>query len=225
MVVFPLSFCFATNLSYICGKTCVMADQSTYNSIKKRIEESGRGSLFFPDTFADAGTSDAVRSALVRLCENGILTRVAQGIYCYPRIDERWGGGIIPPSVEEIAQAIAVRDRVRIAPTGAYALYRLGLSTQIPANVVFITDGSPRRVSIGKGRGILFKHTSEMRTFAYKSNLMALIVTAFRDIGEDNVTESQLALIKEQLKSIPAEEFNHDLSLAPLWVRKQLTAL
>ena len=200
-----------------------MADQSTYNSIKKRIEESGRGSLFFPDTFADAGTSDAVRSALVRLCENGILTRVAQGIYSYPRIDERWGGGVILPSVEEIAQAIAARDRVRIAPTGAYALYRLGLSTQIPANVVFVTDGSPRRVSIGKGRGILFKHTSEMRTFAYKSNLMALIVTALREIGEGNVTDAQMAVIREQLKNIPAEELGHDLSLAPLWVRKQLS--
>ena len=201
-----------------------MADQSTYNSIKNRIEESGRGSLFFPDTFADTGTSDAVRSALVRLCENGILTRVAQGIYCYPRIDERWGGGTILPSVDEIAQAIATRDRVRIAPTGAYALYRLGLSTQIPANVVFVTDGSPRRVSIGKGRGILFKHTSEMRTFAYKLPLMALIVTALREIGEENVTEAQLAIIREQLQNIPAEELGHDLSLAPLWVRKQLTA-
>ena len=202
-----------------------MADQSTYNSIKNRIEESGRGSLFFPDTFADTGTSDAVRSALVRLCENGILTRVAQGIYCYPRIDERWGGGTILPSVDEIAQAIATRDRVRIAPPGAYALYRLGLSTQIPANVVFVTDGSPRRVSIGKGRGILFKHTSEMRTFAYKLPLMALIVTALREIGEENVTEAQLAIIREQLKNISSEEFNQDLSLAPLWVRKQLTAL
>ena len=202
-----------------------MADQSTYNSIKNRIEESGRGSLFFPDTFADTGTSDAVRSALVRLCENGIITRVAQGIYCYPRIDERWGGGTILPSVDEIGQAIATRDRVRIAPTGAYALYRLGLSTQIPANVVFVTDGSPRWVSIGKGRGILFKHTSEMRTFAYKSPLMALIVTALREIGEEDVTEAQLAIIREQLKNIPSEEFNQDLSLAPLWVRKQLTAL
>lgn len=200
-----------------------MADQSTYNSIKKRIEEAGHGTLFFPDTFADAGTSDAVRSALVRLCEKGILSRVAQGIYSYPRVDERWGGGVILPSVDEIAQAIAARDRVRIAPTGAYALYRLGLSTQIPANVVFVTDGSPRRVSIGKGRGILFKHTSEMRTFAFKSSLMALIVTALREIGEGNVTEAHMTVIREQLKNIPAEELGHDLSLAPLWVRKQLT--
>ena len=66
--------------------------------------------------------------------------------------------------------------------------------------MVFVTDGSPRRVSIGKGRGILFKHTSEMRTFAFKSYLMALIVTALREIGERNVTDAQMAVIREQLK-------------------------
>jgi hypothetical protein len=72
------------------------------------------------------------------------------------------------------------------ATTGAFALYQLGLSTQIPANVVFITDGSPRRVTIGKGRGILFKHTSEMRTFAYQSQLMGLTVTALLDTHQKN---------------------------------------
>ncbi len=202
-----------------------MADQSTYNTIKNRVEQSERGTLFFPDTFADAGTSDAVRSALVRLCENEVLVRVAQGIYCYPKEDAKWGGGVIMPSVEEIAAAIAARDKARIAPTGSYAMYRLGLSTQIPANVVFITDGSPRRVTIGKGRGILFKRTSEMRTFAYRSSLMALIVTALREIGEGHVTESQLAILKGHLKDISGEDFSHDIALAPLWVRKQLTTL
>lgn len=202
-----------------------MADQSTYNTIKKRIEKSERGTLFFPDTFADAGTSDAVRSALVRLCENDVLVRVAQGIYCYPKVDAKWGGGVIIPSVEEIAAAIAARDKARIAPTGSYAMYRLGLSTQIPANVVFITDGSPRRVTIGKGRGILFKRTSEMRTFAYQSSLMALIVTALREIGEGHVTESQLAILKDHLKDVSSDDFSHDIALAPLWVRKQLTTL
>ena len=145
------------------------------------MESSDRGTLFFPDTFASTGSSDAVRSALVRLYENGILIHVAQGIYYYPKIDTKWGSGVIPPSIDEIAEGIAKRDKVRIATTGAFALYQLGLSTQIPANVVFITDGSPRRVTIGKGRGILFKHTSEMRTFAYQSQLMGLTVTALLD--------------------------------------------
>lgn len=199
-----------------------MATQSAYNKIKRKITYSKRGALFFPDNFSLTGTSDAVRSALVRLCRDGTLMRVAQGIYCYPRIDTKWGSGVIPPSIEDIANGIAKRDKVRIAPTGAYVLNLLGLSTQIPANVVFVTDGSSRKVSIGKGKGILFKHTSEMRTFAYSSKTMLLIVTALREIGEGNVTEQQMDIIKRHLEKIPSSDFQKDILLAPIWVRKKL---
>lgn len=199
-----------------------MLSQSAYSEIRRKVVSSKRGSLFFPDNFALTGTSDAVRSALVRLCRDGALMRVAQGIYCYPKIDTKWGSGVIPPSVEEIAYGIAKRDKVRIAPSGAYVLNQLGLSTQVPANVVFVTDGSPRKVSIGKGKGIQFKHTSEMRTFAYSSKLMLLIVTALREIGEDHVTEEQMGIIRQHLEKVPQKEFQKDILLAPVWVRKKL---
>lgn len=202
-----------------------MVIQSAYNEIKNRIESSRRGKLFFPDDFSPSVSPDSVRAALVRLCRAGIIIRVAQGIYCYPKIDTKWGSGIIPPSIEEIAEGIAKRDKVRIAPTGAYVLNKLGLSTQVPANVVFVTDGSGRRVSIGKGKGILFKHTSEMRTFAYRSYMMQLVVTALREIGENNVTEEQMDVIKSHLTNIPKEDFLKDIQLAPIWVRKKLSEL
>ena len=202
-----------------------MAAQSAYNEIKRKVTSSKRGTLFFPDKFVHTASSDAVRSALVRLCKDGEIVRVAQGIYCYPKIDRKWGSGFIPPSIEDIANGIAKRDKVRIAPTGAYVLNLLGLSTQIPANVVFVTDGSQRRVTIGKGKGILFKHTSEMRTFAYKSKLMLLVVTALREIGEENVTEQQMDILKEHLEKVPSEEFRKDIQLAPIWVRKKLQSL
>ncbi len=196
--------------------------QSAFNKIKDKILSSERGELFFPDDFSSFGSSDAVRSALVRLCQSEVIIRVAQGIYYYPKIDSKWGSGIIPPSVEEIANGIAKRDRVRIMPTGAYVLNMLGLSTQVPANVVFVTDGSPRRVSIGKGKGILFKHTSEMRNFAYQSQMMMLLVTAMREIGEGNITSEQFEIIKTHLEKVSTEEFQNDIQLAPIWVRKTL---
>ena len=199
-----------------------MASQSTYNSIKERVELSERGTLFFPDSFSALGSSDAVRSALVRLCKNNILIRVAQGIYYYPRIDYKWGSGIIPPSIEEIARGIAMRDKVRITPTGSYAMYQLGLSTQIPANVVFMTDGSQRRISIGKGRGIFFKHSSNMRVFAFQSQLMELIVAAMREIGQDNITDEQITIINTHLDQVDRDDYNHDIQLAPIWVRNTL---
>lgn len=183
---------------------------------------SKRGTLFFPDSFAQMASSDAIRSALVRLCKDGDIIRVAQGIYCYPKIDTKCGSGVVPPSIEDIANGIAKRDKVRIVPTGAYVLNVLGLSKQVPANVVFFTDGSSRKVSVGKGNGILFKHTSEMRTFAYRSKLMLLIVMALREIGDENITELQMNIIKGLLKNVPTGDFQKDILLAPAWVRKKM---
>ena len=131
----------------------------------------------------------------------------------------------MPPTVEEIAYGIAKRDKVRIVPTGAYALNALGLSTQVAANVVFITDGAPRRIKIGKGRGILFKHTSEARSLAYKSKLLMLIVAALREIGENKATPAQLEIIKNHLSNVSHKEFNADIQLMPIWVRKILLSL
>ena len=135
---------------------------------------------------------------------------------------KKWGRGVIPPSIEDIANGIAKRDKVRIAPTGAYVLNILGLSKQVPANIVFVTDGSSRKVSVGKGNGILFKHTSEMRTFAYRSKLMLLIVMALREIGEENITEQQMNIIRGHLENVSADDFQNDILLAPIWVRKKI---
>lgn len=199
--------------------------QSIYDKLKTKICSSTRGTLFFPDDFSSIGSPDAIRSALVRLCQSGLIVRVAQGIYYYPKIDTKWGSGLIPPSIEEIAEGIAKRDKVRIMPTGAYVLHVLGLSTQVPANAVFITDGSPRRISVGKGKGILFKHTSEMRNFAYQSPMMMLIVGAMREIGEDKVAPEQLEIIKTHLAKVSTKEFQNDINLAPRWVRKMIQSI
>ncbi|MDD3200476.1 MAG: DUF6088 family protein [Bacteroidales bacterium] len=198
--------------------------QSIYNQIEDRIRRMDRGAILFPDDFTDIGSSEAVRIALMRLCKVGVVIRVAHGIYCYPKIDTQWVSGIIQPSIEDIANAVAKRDKVRIMPTGAYVLNILGLSTQVPANVVFVTDGSARRISIGKGKGILFKHTSEMRSFAFKSEMMMMLVAALREIGQENVTAEQIAILKKHLQTISHEDYYHDIQLAPVWVRKTLAS-
>lgn len=199
--------------------------QSIYNQIEDKIIRKERGAIIFPDDFTDIGSSEAVRIALMRLCKAEVIIRVAHGIYCYPRIDTKWGGGIVQPSIENIAIAVAKRDKVRIMPTGAYVLNALGLSTQVPANAVFVTDGSARRISIGKGRGILFKHTSEMRNFAFQSEIMMMLVAALREMGEGNITVEQMAILKKHLQTVSQEDINHDMQLAPVWVRKILLSL
>ncbi|GHT39523.1 hypothetical protein AGMMS49965_05770 [Bacteroidia bacterium] len=199
--------------------------QSTYSQIESKIKKSKRGKLFFPDDFATFGTPVAIRLAFGRLQKSGLLMRIAHGIYYYPQIDKKFGLGVIPPSIEDVAYGIAKRDKIRIVPTGSYALNALGLSTQVVVNAVFITDGAARRIKIGNGKGILFKHTSEVRTLAYKSQLLMLIVSALREIGEGNVTPKQLEIIKSHLAHVSEKELKTDMQLMPLWVRKIILTL
>lgn len=198
---------------------------SGYEYIKTKIANSGRGHIFFADDFSAKESSDTVRSALVRLCADKVIIRLAQGIYCYPKIDDKWGMGIMYPSIDNIAQALANKEKCRIAPTGSSALNALGISTQMPANVVYYTDGSPRNIKIGNGRGLLFKRTTDMKRFAYNSETMQLIVAALREIGNGKVSEKDKEIISKHLGVINDEDYLHDLTLAPAWVQKTLKEL
>ena len=81
----------------------------------------------------------------------------------------------------------------------------------MPMNVVFLTSGAPRRIKIGSGRGILFKHSSLGKNFAYKSELMMLVVTALRTIGENKITEEERNMLVEHTRNVSDNDFNHDI--------------
>ena len=195
---------------------------SAENKILKRIRGKGGGSIVFQSDYAECGSPAAIKSAFHRLFSDGTLIRLAQGIYYYPKYDKELGLGIIYPSIEQIAEAIAKRDRVKIVPTGVYALNKLGLSDQIPMNVVFITNGAPRRIQVGERNGILFKHSSSGKMFAYKSDMMMLVVSAMREIGQESITENQISKLKEYVNKVGEGEFAHDIKLAPIWIRQIL---
>jgi len=199
-----------------------MAMDSTFQLIEQQVDVMEKGQIFFPDTFASLGSSLAVRSALTRMVKSGKVMRIAQGIYCVPKVDEQWGFGVLLPSMRKIAKAIAQRDRVQIVPCEDYVLNLLGLSTQVPANAAFVTNGSQRRINVGSGKGIWFQHSSEMRIFAYQSELMQFIVMAMRAIGEGKVTEEQMQIISGHLEKVADEDYAHDINLAPVWVRTML---
>lgn len=184
-----------------------------------------KGTIFFPEDFSVGETRHTVSKALSRLCNTNVIIRLCQGVYCSPKIDTKYGIGVIHPSTEDVARAIAQRDKARIAPTGSYALNKLGLSTQLQTNVVFYTDGSARRIKIGTGQGILFMTTTEQKRFLYKSALMQLIVTALREIGHGKIKDSELDIIKKHLANVSENEYKHDIALAPAWVQDTLKQL
>ncbi len=193
--------------------------QSIEHKILTSVAKCGRGKIIFPQDYASYGTPNAVHKAFGRLVASEKLLRIAQGIYCYPKIEKVLGLGILHPTFEEIAAAIARRDKARIVPTGIYALNKLGLSTQVPMNVVYLTDGSPRKVKLHGERGIQFKHTAK-KNLAFKNDFVMLLTFALREIGEDKLTENQLAHIRKIIKPVPLESIKRDFPLIPAWIRK-----
>ena len=120
--------------------------------IKNRIVQRGEGELYVVSDFADLNNDETVTRVLSRLEKEALLVRISQGIYFYPK---KTRYGILRPSTDEIARAIADKDKSRIIPSGLTALNLLGLSTQVPVNAVYLTNGTPRTIAVG-GRKIVF---------------------------------------------------------------------
>ena len=165
---------------------------SIEEKILKRIKAIPKGQLFLPVDFIDLGSSEAIRVSLFRLEKEATIKRVAQGIYVRPKQSRLIGP--LTPSAEDVAKAIAKRDRIRTLPTGSYALNILGLSTQVPMNIVLLTDGSPREIKVGK-RTIKFKKTTPKNLLA-KGKISRLVIQALKEIGNGKVS------IGEQKKNI-----------------------
>lgn len=195
---------------------------NTDNSVRERILKLEHGSIFFPSDFDDIASDMAIRQTLSRMARRGEIMRVSRGIYCIPRSNRALGLDIIQPAAEDIAQKVAERDKVKIIPTGDQALNQLGLSTQVPANAVYVTNGARKKIDLGDGRSIVFRESNDIRMFEFKSKVMMLAVSALRSIGEDGIVTDILSAIKKIVRSVAPEQYNHDIRLAPVWVRRKL---
>ena len=189
---------------------------SIEDKILAHIEALPKGELFLPVDFNELGSSEAVRLSLFRLEKEGVITRVAQGIYVRPKVSTLIGK--LLPSAEEVADAIAKRDHIRTLPTGSYALNALGLSTQVPMNIVLLTDGSPREIKVGK-RKIKFKKTTPKNLMA-KGKISRLAIQALKEIGNGKVSEQEEVKIIDLLKREDEKDLKHDIALAPVWIQK-----
>jgi len=189
---------------------------STKIKIKEGIEASSEGSFYFAEDFLGLANNEQVRLALSRLAREGILMRIAQGLYYYPKIDPHLGK--VKPGMDEIAYAIAARQRIQIRPTGAYALNKLGLSTQVPMNAKFLTDGHPRVIKIGKRR-IEFINRSQ-RKMAYEGEISGDLIIALEEMGSQNLTKEIFEKIIELFSKEDKGSLRHDLKLAPNWIRE-----
>ncbi len=188
--------------------------QSIVNKIKKRIHGKGKGFVFTKSHFLDFGNPTAVAKALERLADAGIIRRLARGLYDYPATHPALG--YLPASYERIAQALAGRDNLKIQPSGAYAANLLGLTDQVPARIVFLTDGANRVVQI-KNQQIVLKRTTP-KNMATAGNVSGLVIQALRYLGKAHTDDKIIGLLKKRLSQNDKFQLMRDLRYAPAWI-------
>ena len=170
--------------------------------------------MFTPADFLDMGSRESVDIALHRLARKGTIRRLARGLYDLPKKHPTLGP--LQPSAEAVAEALAGRDRTRIQPAGAYAANALGLSDQVPARAVFLTDGPSRTVKVGSTTIQLRRTTA--KNMAAAGRLSGLLIQALREIGKENVTPERRAHLKRILPAKKRKELVKDIKLAPAWM-------
>ncbi len=202
--------------------TSAPPSQSLEARIVRRIRRAkGESVVVVPGDFLDLGSRQAVDTALHRLANAGALRRLARGLYDLPKHHPVLGP--LAPSVEAIAKALAGRDRTRLQPAGAYAANLLGLSEQVPAKAVFLTDGPSRTVRVG-AQTIQLRRTTP-RAMAAAGRLIGLVQQAFRALGREHVTPERIAHLKATLPESERRELLGDLRLAPVWMHPILREL
>jgi hypothetical protein len=188
--------------------------KSIDSRILEAINARGRGSVFVPTDFLDFGSREAVDVVLHRLLRKETIRRLARGIYDFPK--EHPVLGWLQPSPEKIAGALVGRDCTHIQPTGAYAANILGLSEQVPAKIVFLTDGPSRTIKIGLTTIQLRRTTA--KNMAMAGRLSGLLMQALRELGKENVTTERIEHLKRIIPLDKRQELRNDIRLIPEWM-------
>ncbi|HEV3439741.1 MAG TPA: DUF6088 family protein [Gemmata sp.] len=185
------------------------------DDILDRIRGQGRGKVFTPKDFLDLGSRDAADQSLSRLVKGGEIQRLGRGLYHYPRVNERLS---IPlsPDLDEIAEALARQTGSRVVPSGAVAANRLGLSTQVPAKPVYLTDGRTRQVRIGSTTFQL-RHAAP-KEFPVGCRTSAMVFQALRHLGQVAVDAQVVAQLRRALSSEQLKELLRDARYTTDWI-------
>jgi hypothetical protein len=183
--------------------------------VRQRIDAHGPGWVVTPQDFADLGSRDAVATALRRHKAAGTLRLLGRGLYDVPRQHAMFGA--VWPEIDAVAKALERKDGIRLQPTGVYAANLLGLSEQVPAQVVFLTDGATRTVSVGPTK-ITLKRTAP-RHMAAAGRLSGLVIQALRSFGQAHVSGQHVLRLRERIPPQERAELLNDIALAPAWMQ------
>src|ERR1700683_1422316 len=170
--------------------------QTMQNHIVRRIERFETGKAFSAKDFLDIASRTSIDVALAKLAIEGKIRRIRRGLYDMPKVNAALGGKL-SPDIDEAARAIARRQRWKIVPEGSWAANLLGLSTQVPSKIIYLTDGPNKEVPIGR-RSIHFKH-ARPKAMAGLEGKLALVVQALRYLGKEGVGANEIETLRAGL--------------------------
>lgn len=196
--------------------------ESTVDKVLKSIQRMGRGAAFSGKDFLKLANRASVDKALSVLSKAGTIRRVFRGLYDYPRFNERLGGEL-SPDVDQVVHAVARKSGRRIEATGAWAANLLGLSTQLPARVVYLTDGLSRTVVVGK-QEVEFRHV-EPRTLAKGRPTSGLVVQALRHLGSEHIDAAVIKRIRSALSERDRRALLTDTQYTTDWIYEHVKAI
>lgn len=190
---------------------------SITNQIEKIMSEN-QGKVFSINDFYNLGTKNTIKSILYRLNKENQITRLIEGLYIKPKYSK-----ILKeysyPDASEIAEKLANKFSWTISPAGDTALNYMGLSTQIPNEYIYISDG-PYREYLYRDKKIIFKHTTNRNITSYSKEL-SILIQAIKSLGKDNIGKEdikKLAIFAKKIK----ENFKEDTLKLPFWIQEVL---
>lgn len=179
------------------------------------IAGHGRGWAFSSSDLLGRFSRQQADSLLSELAGQGRIRRVARGMYDYPGYSELLGK-TLSPDIDQVARAYARKFNWRIEVAGETALNLLGLSTQLPASYVYLSDGPNRRYDI-LGQTLVFKK-SALKHIGFKHRESALLVQALLALGKAHVTESVIRKMRQHIEPARRDKILKDSKRAAGWV-------
>jgi hypothetical protein len=191
--------------------------QTMRDQIVGRIERLGGGKAFSAKDFLDIASRGSIDMTLSALTRDRTIRRIRRGLYDMPKVHPALGGKL-SPDIDEAARAIARRQRWKIVPEGAWAANLLGLSTQVPSKIIYLTDGPNNEVPIGR-RTIYFKH-ARPKALAGPEGKCALVVQALRHLGKENVGTREIATLRAELSPADKRKLLKETRFGVDWIYK-----
>ena len=185
------------------------------NQIRANIEKAENGSVFVSTDFTDITDKKTVNMGLIRLADEGLIKKILFGVYYKPEFSKLLGEAVAP-SPNKVAHALARNFGWTIVPCGDTALNLLGLSTQVPSQWIYVSDGAYKEYTFDNTT-IKFKRTTnkEISKVSYKT---ALTIQALKALGKENITEQVILRLKKILTDEEKEKMLAESKSATSWV-------